>query len=383
MKILFNLQPYEKPERAHYQHAVLVIAEGLEKLGYTFYGNTNFWYNREKQEYTIKEAPTNYTPDICLFSCWYIIRNENTFKDSIDFQKINVLLDAQDGWNTPVLNKAFDKFDLILKCHYSKPFRSFKYKMPWAQEDFAAYPEKTVPWNFGLSNRIIELIDKYRSLETKDQVLINFRMPYQVRAMSVNIIPPLIKNKFTIHNNVTDTLDQVETDDHLSYWAQSGRRHNEVYFKDINESKFTFAFCGKLMDFPISNNFISRIKRFYLRCAVKFADILALPPQDNKYQLILNYGGWRLFESLISNTVPLQMDFKYWHMNWPEMPEDGKHYISVKGLRFKQAAKRILEISEEDRINIAEEGRKWRLKHYSPEPVAKRFLKHIEDLKNK
>jgi hypothetical protein len=383
MNILFNLQPYTSPSRAHYQHAALVIAEGLEKLGYTFYGNIDFWYNREKEEYTIKKAPADFEPDVNLFSCWYVIRNEETFLDKVNFNKINVLLDAQDGWDTPVISKEFEDFDLILKCHYSKPFRSFKYKMPWAKEFYASYPEKTVPWNFGLSNRIIDAIDKYRDCEVKDQVLINFRMPYAVRAMSVEIIPPLIDHKFKIHNNITDSMDELETDDDLSYWAQSGRRHNEIYFKDINEAKFTFAFCGKLIDFPISGSFGSRLKRFYQRLMVKISDLLDLAPKDNAYQLILNYGGWRLFESFISNTVPLQMDFEYWGMDWPELPKNGEHYISVKGLRFKDAAKRILDMSEGERQRISKNGREWCLTHYSPKPVAERFLKHIAEIPKK
>lgn len=383
MKVLFNLQPYHAPTLAHYQHAALVIAEGLKELGIEFYGNTDYWYDHDDQEYTVKKAPNGFVPDVELFSCWYVIRNRETFLNKVNYDRINILLDAQDGWETPVLWKDFDDFDLILKCHVPKPFRKFKHKMPWAKDLYAAYPEKTKPWNFGLSNRLIKYVDKYRSEEPQDQVLINFRMPYAVRAMSVEIIPPLIKHRFKIFNNITDSMDEMTTEDQLSYWAQSGRRHNEVYFKDINQSKFTFAFCGKLIDFAIANTLGARIDRMIKRLRVKFADALGLAPQDNKYQIILNYGGWRLFESFLSNTVPLQMDFEYWGMEWPEMPKDGEHYISVKGLRFKDAAKRILDMSEEERQRISENGREWCLSHYAPKPVAERFLKHIAEISEK
>jgi hypothetical protein len=383
MKIKFNLQPYKDPTMAHYQHAALVIAEGLKELGYEFYGNIDFWYDHDVKEYTIKKAPEDFKADIDLFSCWYVIRNRKTFLESVNISHINILIDAQDGWETPTLWKEFDDFDLILKCHISKPFKTFKDKVNWAEEYYAAYPEKVVPWNFGLSNRLIKYIDKYKSEEPQDQVLINFRMPYAVRKMSVEIIPPLIKHRFKIFNNITDTMAEKTTSDPLSYWAQSGRRHNEVYFKDINQSKFTFAFCGKLIDFAIQQTIGARIDRMIKRIRVKIANAFGLPPQDNSYQMILNYGGWRLFESFISNTVPLQMDFEYWHMEWPEMPMDGEHYISVKGLRFKDAAKRILNMSEEERQRISDTGREWCLKHYSPKPIAERFLKHIEAINKK
>ena len=46
--------------------------------------------------------------------------------------------------------------------------------MEWAQERNASYLPQTKPWNFGLSNRIIEYVDKYRNLKVDNKVLCNF-----------------------------------------------------------------------------------------------------------------------------------------------------------------------------------------------------------------
>jgi hypothetical protein len=384
MKVLFNLQSYVDAGKAHYQHAALVIAEGLEELGIEFYGNIDWWYDHENKQYTVRKAPEGFVPDVELFSCWYVVRNRDTFVEKMNLDRINIMLDAQDGWDTPVLWKEMELFDKILHCHSCKPFYKFKHKMSWSLEEHAAYPAHTVPWNFGLSNRLINMIDKYRAEEVRDQALMNFRMPYNVRAKSVEIIPPLIEHKFKVFNNVTDPINLIADDDlsydDLSYWAQSGRRHNEIYFKDINQSKYTFAFCGREYDHPIPHTIGARIDRNLKRLQVKIHNTFGLPPVENKYIFILQYGGWRLFESFISNTVPLQMDFEWWGMDWPEMPKDGEHYISVKGFRFEEAAKRMLEMSEDERQRIANNGREWCLKHYSPKPVAERFLNHVKDI---
>ena len=114
MKILFHLEPYREPKMAHYQHAMLTIAEGLKELGVEFYGNIDYWYDLEDQEYTVQKAPEGFTPDVSIYSCWYVIRNKDTFLDKVNYDHINVLLDAQDGWETPVLWPIFDDFDLIL-----------------------------------------------------------------------------------------------------------------------------------------------------------------------------------------------------------------------------------------------------------------------------
>ena len=381
MKIKFHLEKYVEPGKAHYQHAVLVVAEGLKELGVEFYGNIDYWFEPELNEYVIKKADDDFEEDINIYSCWHVIRSPEVIKE-VNYDKINILIDQQDGWVTPAQHPDFKDFDLILKCHCSKRFEKFTEKMEWATDYYTNYPDNLRPWNFGLSNRIIRMIDKYRHLEPKNQALVNFRMPYDVRSMSVEQISPIISKKYTIYNNITDPMSLLTTDDPLSYWAQSGRRHNEVYFKDINESKITYAFCGRVIDYPINKSLPSRTDRLIKRVNAKVANLLNLPPQENKYLLIIQYGGWRLFESFISNTLPLQMDFEYWGMWWPEMPVHGEHYWSVKGFRFKECAYEILNMPEEQRKEIAENGRAWALKYYSPKPVAQRMINYIKDVAN-
>jgi hypothetical protein len=63
----------------------------------------------------------------------------------------------------------------------------------------------------------------------------------------------------------------------------------------------------------------------------KYAKVFKLCPQDHRFLLIIQFGSWRLFESFISNSVPIQTDFDYLNMDWPEMIIFGEHYISVKG----------------------------------------------------
>jgi hypothetical protein len=69
--------------------------------------------------------------------------------------------------------------------------------------------------------------------------------------------------------------------------------------------------------------------------------------------------------------------FESWGHILPEMPENFKHYIGVNYLGFNKAAKKILELNQQDINTIAESGKIWVAQHYAPAVTAKRFLKTI------
>ena len=90
------------------------------------------------------------------------------------------------------------------------------------------------------------------------------------------------------------------------------------------------------------------------------------------------YGGWRFFESFLSNTVPIQIDLDYWACEWPVLPIPGEHYWAVKGMDFEGSARELMKLSDQELKRISENGRKWVLDNYSPKPIADRFLSYIK-----
>lgn len=375
-KVKFFSSKYSTPNWARYQHTSIVIAEGLKALKIPFCGNVDYWFDNNSNSYLIQKDSKKFEANIHIYSSHYLIDNPEALK-SCDWSKINVLLDNEDGFDSPCMDPKYEKFDLILRCHYNKKFESFTEKMEWAQERNASYLPQTKPWNFGLSNRIIEYVDKHRNVKIDNKVLCNFRMSHNIRKMGVEAFNPILAKKYNIYNNITESLDVNHTKDPLGYWAQTGRRHNETYYKDINQSILTYAFGGKIFYDPIGENYKEKLKHKGRRLIAKVQRELNLSESVRNVYTMTQYGGWRLFESFLSNTVPIQIDFEYWDLVWPINPIAGEHYLSVKNFDFKKSAQKLMDLSPDQIQEISQKGREWVLKHYTPEVIAERFLKLV------
>jgi hypothetical protein len=169
------------------------------------------------------------------------------------------------------MEHRFEKFDLILRCHYNKKFELFKNGMYWATDKRPDYLPQTKPWNFGMSTRMMDSVDRYKDLPLEGKVLCNFRMGHNIREWGVNNFNEILDKQYEIYNNVTDVLvDESPEADDLSFWSQTGRRHNEQYFKDINLSKYTYAFGGKLFEDPINNSNKLEVLRLQMLKGIAF-----------------------------------------------------------------------------------------------------------------
>lgn len=355
----------------------MVLAEGFQDLGIKYFGNIDYWWDIEKNEYLIQED-NEQKADVHIYSSHLLLDNPD-YINKVDWSTCNVLLDNEDGFDSPSMDSKYSKFNLILRCHFNKKFWCFTEKMDWAQEREASYLPQTKPWNFGLSRRIINSVGKYRDEEVQNRVLCNFRMPHNIRKMGIEGFNKILSSKYEIYNNITESLDVKETDYPKSYWAQTGRRHNVVYYKDINSSKITYAFGGKLWQDPVGSNSLLKAKAVVHKTSdfVK-KRLTGVPFYSRGIYTMTQYGGWRFFESLLSNSVPIQIDFDYWGCVWPETPKGGVHYYSVKGMDFEASAKELMKLSDQELRNISDAGREWVMKHYSPEAVAYRFLSYIK-----
>jgi hypothetical protein len=378
-KVKFFSSSYNSPNWARYQHTSVAIAEGLSVLGIPFCGNLDYWFDHEINDYLIKKDNRSFDANIHIYSSHFLLDHPEEI-GKCDWSKINVLLDNEDGFDSPCMDPKYEKFDLILRCHYNKKFESFREKMDWALDKNACYLRQTKPWNFGLSNRIVKYIDKYRAEEIKDKVLCNFRMKHNIRQMGVDVFNPILSSKYEVFNNVTESLDINETDDHKGYWAQTGRRHNEEYYKNINQCRLTYAFGGKVFFDPIGSDPLKSIKQKGQRLRAKLQRNIGWSESVNQFYTMTQYGGWRLFESFLSNTIPIQIDFEYWNLVWPQNPVAGEHYWSVKHFDFEKSAKDLLNLNVKEIQEISDKGRDWVLEYYTPKAQAERFLKHIETL---
>lgn len=356
ISVYFNLVPYSGiPSNTSYQHTCIALAEGFKELGIEFYSNCQYWYDWEKGEFLFRLPPVDFKANIHIYS----VSNVDKFGTSgICKESINILLDDADGIDTYARNSECSKFDLILRSHYNSGFK---------------YLSNVRPWAFGLTNRLMIYNLKYRGLEIKPEIFSNLRVPQNVRELANKSLLPKLITKYPLNNKVTDSLSVLENKelDVNCYWNQTGRRHNEDYFKILNGSLLTFAFGG-ISERCVGDNGTS-VHKLRKRMLAKLHKTFGF--RQKSFYYIHNFDNWRFWEALASNTCPIAINFGYWNCVYPEMPQPGQHYIGVEDYFFKSAADGILKMDKAEILNIAEAGRQWVFEKYSPVATANRLLK--------
>lgn len=365
MNILFHITPYRCPTEANYWHNIVALAEGLEHTKNLYYGNIDYWYSLENNDYLIKKRPDGYIADINIY-CSDFFESHPDALNKIDYKKVNILIDMEDGLFTKAMDDKYERFNFILRSHYNKHIK---------------YPSNVIPWAFGLTNRMINSIDKNANAITQPAILNTFRIPHSIRQILCDRLRPLLSPHLPIANSITDALEQKEETDILqnnSYWSQTGRRHNDLYYKTINQYRFTYAFGGVHAFNPIEPTFINKFKRKINMLHNRFSQD---PPYNNRNLfLIYQYDSWRFWEALYSNSIPIQLDFEYWGFELPIMPVKNMHYLGIEKLDCKDFCNKIVELSDEAINNISLKGKEWCLNNYSPASTATRLIQLIERL---
>jgi len=367
MTFKFFIAPLELPEDLHlkwpfnvrYQFGSIALAEGFEDLNLQFSGTVNYWYIPDEKRYLItkKEEPA----DVCIYDVEYFLVYPQEV-DNIDTTRINVLVDNEDGFVTAALEDRFSKFNLILRSHYSS-------SLP--------YGKNVRPWAFALSNRVIKGFDKYHNEAIKDRVMISYRVNHDVREITNRLYIPLLAERFEIFQFESKIPSKEEQQDPTSYWVQTGRRHDDNYFRELNSSLLGLTFGGSFATKPYPAGLPSKVVNLFNRALLK---VIPGIREIGALQYIFQFDSWRLWETFISNACPISVQFEDWNAVLPVMPVAFKHYIPVDLGDIKGSAGRLLSMSDVEIKTIGQEGRKWAMQNYSPKAMANRLLQHINEL---
>ncbi len=95
--------------------------------------------------------------------------------------------------------------------------------------------------------------------------------------------------------------------------------------------------------------------------------------------MIIQFDSWRFWESLAAGCLTFHFDFEKYGMTLPVMPENRVHYIGVDLNNIDETIG-FIEQNPDRLAEIAANGRKWALEHYSPRPTAQRFLDAVAGL---
>lgn len=95
--------------------------------------------------------------------------------------------------------------------------------------------------------------------------------------------------------------------------------------------------------------------------------------------VVLRWDSWRFWESLAFGCATIHLDFEQYGFNLPVLPENWTHYIGIRLDRLQEDLERLYD--EQARLSeIAEQGKEWAIRHYSPIAVARRFLETSQRL---
>jgi hypothetical protein len=356
MNVYFYCYPHGPADKAGYEHQIIALAEGLDSMGVNFKGNVNYWLkSNHEEDYLIKKHHTDDLNefDVVVFSStiWNYKSQEllpdDLFSSNRKYKL--VFIDSSDGFKTPGFDERFKDVDFVLKSHFCSKYD---------------YPKKFIPWQFGLTNRIIEYSsNSLIPFELRHKVILsNFRVGHQLRDITEDILE---KHLYQIYpKNIETDVFENEGGNDLDYlfWKQTGRRHYPSYYKRLGKSMISNAVGGTIQKQITNNNdILSRIIR-KVDSKMNFF----------KYDRVFQFDSWRFWESLVSSCCTLHVDFEKYSMKLPVMPINGLHYI---GIDIANPSKALDILRDEDQLQqISENGRKWARENYSPSAVAKRFL---------
>jgi hypothetical protein len=368
-KIQFFLAPTETLSRQFYFHDCIALAEGFRELGIEFRGNINYWQEPETTSFLIQQAADSFRSTINIFSIYYFQNNPKKYSE-IDPDKINIVLDTNDGIGILCYSPELQDADLILRAHYHRE---------------QSYPNFVKPWAFGLTHRIIRELQKTESLKPEERVFSSFRHDHNLRRLALAHMNPIIKNRYVIYEK---TSESTMADDQISNEQTKGR-HDRNYFQRLNQSLLTYCFGGNYqLKMPLYRDLPSRLRKKWIQTREKllrqmirpqtYDEYLNFIARYQQYYYINQFDSWRLWESLVSNSVPIHLDFEENGFVLPVMPENFKHYWGVTGLNFEQSAIALLEANRDHLETIAFAGKQWALKHYSPIAQAQRLLNYLK-----
>lgn len=355
--IYFYCRPYESPDKAGYQHALVSLGEGLLELGVPFCSNVPYWRLAPDRDEHLFHPEPGLKPgdgDVIVFgSAWFDYGGRLPREVTEPGRRSRlVYVDQSDGLVTQSWKPEFRLFDLILKTHFNRK---------------QAYPSNCRPWAFGLTSRVIRETASVLPFEQRRHaVLCNFRHNHSLRHVTNRELLPRLAPALELDDSV-DKLENEPADPWQKLqWTQTGRRHYASFYRRLRENAACSCFGGCFVTSWPQDPASWLARRLNALIAAR----------GLQTHTIAQFDSFRLWESLAAGCLTLHADFERYGIRLPEMPENGKHYLGVVLDDPAAAADGILRASAAW-PSIARCGREWALANYGPRATAERFLKML------
>ncbi|MGZ3866105.1 MAG: hypothetical protein ACXVNR_06710, partial [Bacteroidia bacterium] len=299
-KIKFFVTPVYPYGNDHYYHEIIAAAEGFKELGYTVVGNADYWFIPEENKFLIPYEEGN-DFDIAIYDYRYVTSFAHLLfrkgYPNFDKRKKHILIDRND-WISPIWinNQHYDIFDLIFAGNL------------YTTEKYAS---NIRPWAIGLTNRIMNSIDRFYNEKQKKEFAIgyNFRISHNMRSLVYEGIKENVK-KIPLKPCFTEkefTEEWTEAD--KFYSKTTINRHFPPYFNIINSIDVFMAFGGYHEYKPLAYqpyDFWTKLKRkpyFYYGKFLK-----ALKKTETPALFVFQTDNFRFWEILYSASCPINLN---------------------------------------------------------------------------
>ena len=334
-KILFLLDKPGPPTKARYQHTLITIAEGLEKLNIDYNSNINY-YKKSNGDYLF-----NQTKDINYDNYDYII----TSHCSHDFGNIDYIQEFLSRKNTKYKLIMIDWFDGFFELNQYLKYYDYWFKINYETNILKNFSSKLHPSIICSTNRIIESTQTNIKWEERNiNLFYSHRIPHGNREYILNIYKKLFEDITFFNDNFSEP---TESDDYYIDWCQTGRRHNPKYYEILKNTK--------IMD-----------------CTAGFLEKI------NNQEVIIQNDSWKLWEAFFAGCCVLTIDLDLYNIQFPIQPKNMIHYIGIT-LNEEEDIKIIKNIlnGNIDIKKIAENGHNFVKENYTPEQFTKYILETI------
>ena len=343
-KILFLLNNPGGPDKARYQHTLVSLGEGLDKLNIKYDSNINYYEKSDGKYLFNKMENIDYNKYDYIFTspCSHYLKeynyeeNDNIFITKKFLNNKNrkyklIMIDWSDG---------FFEFNEYLEYY------DFYFKSSFQSHILPDISNNIYPLVFNGTNRIINATKNNKNNWNMRTInlLYSHRVSHEVRGYMLELYK-------TYENFVTFYDDKFEepnkTDNYYIDWCQTGRRHNPKFYEILKKSKIVDCTGG----------FVRNI---------------------NNKKVLCQIDSFKLWEAFFAGCCIIMMDLDLFNIKFPIQPKNMIHYIGIT--LNKEKDKKILENIRNGEIDIekiAKNGYEFVKKNYSPEGLTKYILETI------
>jgi len=312
-----------QPTAVNDQHTLVVFAQGLKAHNIPFRGSRDFLPFYDSSECLIGKGPL--TPDAIL-----VCAAPHRFEALITASKNPLLIfNTRDEWNA----HEFDKFIPRSRLYFRSSYH------------LSTTNPIVRPFAFALSDRILQAnrnVDMSQWKQRTNTVL-------EAHRVTNHAIRNFVKGfyhsgqcpvRVTFYN---DQFSEPTDPEERFLWAQSGRRHSNAFYTILQQSQMIDAHGGYMHPTKL-----------------------------------VQVDSWKLWEGFAAGCLVIAPDFKYYGIKLPYELIGLKHYIPIRYDKIQECYALLARLTEEQKQQIATEGRAYVLENYGPKGMARYVLGQLE-----